>query len=195
MTIFDLLFAVLFLSGAGVLVAAAVAALRGRRAHALVLTGRVGIVAALYIGALLVVSAATPQHYLRVGDDQCSDDWCIAVQAVHRETIGSDTRFDVTLRLSSRARRVSQREQGVSVYLRGADGRRYAPVADAAAVPFDTLLAPGDAVPAERRFVVPRRSSIVGLVVARDGWARIPGCCIIGDEGSLFHRRTIVRLE
>ena len=195
MTIFDLLFAALVLTGLGVLIVAAVAALRGRRARALVLVRRVGIVAALYFGVLAVVSAATPQRYVRVGDDQCSDDWCIAVQSVRRDSLATEAQYDVTLRLSSRARRVSQREQAVSVYLRDVTGRRYAPFADAGAIPFDTLLTPGQAVLVGRRFAVPRQASIVGLVVAREGWGRFPGCCIIGDEGSLFHRRTIVRVE
>jgi len=35
----------------------------------------------------------------------------------------------------------------------------------------------------------------VGLVIERSGGGRFPGCCIIGDDDSFFHRRTIVKLD
>lgn len=195
MTLFDLLFVVLFLAGAGILIVALVGALRGRRARALVLLRRLGIVAALYFCALLLISALTPQRYLAIGDDQCSDDWCIAVQAVHRESTSLGLQYDVTFRLSSRARRVAQRERFVAVYLRAERGREYPPLADANAVPFDTLLQAGETVSATRRFLVPSDANIVGLVITRAGGGRFPGCCIIADEASLLHRRTLVTLN
>lgn len=89
MTIFDLLFLVLFLASVGTLIVASVVALRGRRARALVLLKRLGIVAALYLFVVIVVAALTPQRFLHVGDDQCSDDWCIAVRGVRRDTTSS----------------------------------------------------------------------------------------------------------
>jgi hypothetical protein len=195
MTLFDLLFVVLFIAGAGTLVVASVAALRGRRARALVLLRRLGVAAAVYFCMLLLVSALTPQRYLAIGDDQCSDDWCIAVEAVHRESTNLGLQYDVTFRLSSRARRVAQRERFVAVYLRGERGREYVPVTDAKAVPFDTQLQAGDTVSATRRFVVPADASIVGLVITRAGGGRFPACCIIADEASLLHRRTLVTLN
>jgi hypothetical protein len=195
MTLFDLLFALLFLTGLASLVVASVAALRGRRARALAILRRTGLVAALYFAVLILVSALSPQRFVGVGDDQCSDDWCIAVQSVRRDTIPAGERYDVTFRLSSRARRVAQRERFVSVYLRDESGRRDLPVSDASDIPFDTLLGPGQTATVTRRFVVPAQTPIVGLVVAREGGGRFPGCCIVGDEGSLFHRRTIVKLR
>jgi hypothetical protein len=195
MTLFDLLFLVFFLAAAGTLIVASVGALRGRRARALALLRRLSIAAAVYFCALLMVSAFTPQRYIAIGDDQCSDDWCIAVQAVHGETTGLGLQYDVTFRLSSRARRVAQRERFVDVYLRGERGREYAPRAEANAVPFDTLLQPGETISATRRFLVPADASIVGLVITRAGGGRFPGCCIIADEASLLHRRTLVTLN
>lgn len=195
MTIFDLLFAVLFLVGVGSLLVALAAALRGRRARALVILRRLGIVAALYICVLLVVSALSPRRLLAIGDDQCSDDWCIAAQTVRRDTTPAEIRYEVAFRLSNRARRVAQRERFVAVYLRDQRDHRYGPVADASAVPFDTLLAPGQALVAIRRFIVPAGAGEVGLVVAREGGGWFPGCCIVGEQGSLFHRRAIVKLE
>jgi hypothetical protein len=92
-------------------------------------------------------------------------------------------------------RRVAQREHFVVVCLRDSHGARYNPAVDAGSVPFDTLLEPMQTITATRRFLVPQRAAIAGVVVAREGGGRFPGCCIIGDEGSLFHKRTIVRVE
>jgi len=81
------------------------------------------------------------------------------------------------------------------VYLRDERGGRYAPVTEVGAVPFDTLLQPGETVAATRRFLVPAEARVAGLVVARGGGGWFPGCCIIGEQGSLLHRRTIVKLD
>jgi hypothetical protein len=195
MTIFDLVFIALVLVTVVMLIGASVAAVRGRRTRARVTLRRLGIILAAYSGALLLASALTPQRVLGIGDDQCSDDWCIAVQAVHIDTTTAGIRYSVTFRLANRARRVAQRERFVVVYARDARMRQHMPVVDPGAVPFDTLLQPGEAILADRRFLVAAQAPVVGLVIAREGGGRFPGCCIIGDEASLFHRRTIVRLD
>lgn len=195
MTVFDLLFALLFLAGVGSLTVASIAAVRGRRARALTIARRVGVVAAVYFGVVIVVSAFSPQRFVRLGEDQCSDDWCIAVQAVRIDTLGSETRYEVTFRLSNRARRAAQRERFVAAYLQDANGHRYAAVSDAAASPFDTLLAAAQTVSVIRRFMIPADARIIGLVVTREGGGRFPRCCIVGDEGSVFHRPAIVKLN
>ncbi len=197
MTVFDLLFVILFLVSLGTLIAAAVGALRGRRRRALVLLRRLGVVLTFYFCALILVSALSPQRFSAIGVDQCSDDWCIAVQSVRRDTASSGIRYEVTFRLASRARRVAQRERFVAVYLIDERGRRYAPATDATEVPppFDTLLQPEETVATIRRFLVPTDAKVAGLVVARGGGGWFPGCCIIGDQGSLLHRGTIVKLD
>jgi hypothetical protein len=193
-TVFDLLFLVLFLTGAGALIAAGVNAVRGRKARAATLLKRCGVGLAVYLSIVVAVSLLSPQRFSALGDSQCSDDWCIAVSSATRTAVLQGSRIDVDFRLSSRARGVAQRERFVTVYLRDSQGRRYDPEGDTAAVPFDTLLAPGQSITASRSFVVPEAAVILGLVVAREGGGRFPGCCIIGDESSLFHKRTIVRL-
>lgn len=195
MTIFDLLFLILFLVLLGSAIVAAVAALRRQGPRALRIVRRIGIVSAAYLGVVCVVSAFSPQRFVRVGDDQCSDDWCVAVQDVRRDTAGADVRYVVTLRLSNRARRATQRERFVAVYLRDEEGRRYDPLPDAAAVPFDTLLSPSQVIPATRRFIVPAQARVAGVVITREGGGRFPRCCIVGDDASFFHRRTMVEIN
>ncbi len=193
MTAFDLLFLALALATLATLVAAAAAALRGRRARALLLLRRLGIGVVVYFCVVLLVSLATPRRQLRLGEDRCADDWCIAVAGVRRESAAGVQLYTVSLRLSSRARRVAQRERSVAVYLRDQSGRRYDPLSDAGAVPFDTLLRAGESVTAARHFRVPAGIPVQGLVIAREGvGGRVPACCIIGDENSLLHRRPLV---
>jgi hypothetical protein len=195
MTAFDLLFAVLFVTGFGSLTVASIAALRGQRARALAIVRRVGAAGALYFGLVIGVSAFSPQRFVAVGEDQCSDDWCIAVQAVRRDTIRSDVRYEVSFRVSNRARRAAQRERFVAAYLRDEDGHQYAPVSEATESPFDTLLAPRQTILAIRYFIVPAQTRIVGVVFMRKGGGRFPGCCIVGDQESVFHRHAIVTLR
>ena len=195
MSLFDLLFVVLFLSAIASLIVAAVLALRGRRPRARIIARRVGIITTLYFGVLLLVSALSPQRYLAIGDEQCSDDWCISVSSVQRVPLRDTVRYDVAFRLASHARRVPQRERFVAVFLRDLRGHQYAPTSDPSAVPFDTLLAPMQALAATRRFSVPSDAGQVGLVVTRDGAGWFPRCCIIDDEGSLLHRRAMVKLD
>jgi hypothetical protein len=193
-TIFDLAFIVLFLTGAGTLVAAAVAALGGRRVAARARVRRLGLGAAAYLGVVAIVSVAAPRRFVGLGDDQCSDDWCIAATGVQRRPGPAGLTLDVTFRISSRARRVAQRERNVVVYLRDGRGHRYDPGPEEGGVPFDVRLEPLQQVTTTRAFTVPAGASDVGLVIARGGFP-FPGCCIIGDEGSLLHKRTIVRLD
>ena len=76
---------------------------------------RLGAAAAAYLVVVIAVSAFSPQRVLRLGDDQCADDWCIAVQGVRCDRTGAGRVYDVTFRLASRARRVAHRERFVAL--------------------------------------------------------------------------------
>ena len=195
MTLFDLVFVLVFLSSVVAIVWVSVTLARGRREQARRIGRRLVIAVVAYVGFVVAVALASPQRYSALGAAQCSDDWCITADSVHRDTIGATVTYTVGFALSSRAGRVAQRERFVVAYLRDADGRRIDAQADARAIPFDTLLEPGQTIRARRRFVVTRIARDVGLVIAREGGFRFPGCCIIGDESSLLHKHTIVRLE
>lgn len=191
MTVFDLLFILLVLLAVGTFFAGAVALARGRTAAAIRRLRALIVGTAAYMATVCAVALITPQRYVALGQDQCADDWCIAVTSAR---IDLSTRLATTVigfRVSSRALRVDQRERGVVVTVVGASGARYAPVS-AAGAPFDTLLHPGDRVVAERRFELPPNDYAIGVIVGRSGV--FPGCCIIGDAGSLLHKRPIVRV-
>jgi hypothetical protein len=192
MSIFDLLFIAAFLATAATLVRAAFLAIRGRRVRALVLLRRLCICAAAYLGAVVLASACWPRTVLQVGDPRCFDDWCIAVESATRRPAAGHIVCVAALRLSSTARRVSQRELGIAIYLSDDRGRRYDPIPGRSDVPFDVQLAPQQSIAATRTFEVPADAQNLGLVVTHEGGFPI-GWFIAGYE-AWFHKPAIVRL-
>jgi hypothetical protein len=191
----DLVFLLVFLLSLGAVIGAAIAAARGRRARAGTIIRRLAVALGVYFTIVIVVALTSTQRFVPLGYEQCSDDWCIAADSVHRDTTSGAVTYTVGFRLSSRARRIAQRERFVVAYVQTGDGRRIDASPDNAAVPFDTLLEAEQTIRASRRFVIPLPARSVGLVVAREGGFRFPRCCIIGDEDSMFHKRVVVRLD
>lgn len=192
MTIFDLLFIGLALCAAASLVVAAALAIRGRFARSGATLTRLVACAAAYVGIVYGVTAASRPVILHPGDPQCSDDWCIAVEHVERTPKSSSVAFDVTLRIFSRARRVSQREMSAKdVYLVDASWRRYDPLPHPAEAPLNTLLQPEQSLLTRRTFELPPGARGVGLIVDHGS---PPFCLIIGECGA-FHRDPLVQLD
>ena len=145
-----------------------------------------------YVGIVYLTTAFSRPVVLRVGDPQCSDDWCIAVESVQKTPKGSVTILEITLRIFGRARRVAQRENVArDVYLVDVQWRRYDPTLTGKDVPLNTLLQPGESVTTSRRFEVPSSAHGLGLMVDRS--SILPFCVIIG-ECEAFHRGVLVRL-
>jgi hypothetical protein len=194
MTIFDLIFLALVMASLLALAAVVGLVVSGRRHQTVkvVIAWMAGI--GLYLVVVAAVSLVSPQRVLALGENRCSDDWCIAVENAARSGTPLDPVVTVTFRLSSRARRVSQREHGVAVYAIDEKGRRFEPRASPSAPPFDVLLQPGESVTTNRTFEVSGATGQMVLVFGREGTDSIPGRFIIGDDSSLFHKPTIVRL-
>jgi len=195
MTIFDLLFIVVFFASVGALAAAAFAAIRGQQVRALNILRRLGVSAFAYLAIVVIVALFSPQRVLRVGEPWCFDDWCLSVENVSRTPASGQVAYDVSLRIFSRARRVAQRARGAWIYLIDGRGNRYAPEPDSSAVPLDVQLQAGESVTTARIFKVPADADDLGLITGHGGPGCFPGCFIIGDASSLFHKRTFVRLQ
>ena len=195
MMIFDLLFILVVLASVVTLLTAAINLFRGRWQQALRLLVECGAGLAIYLGVVIVVSLVSPQRILALGEDKCSDDWCIAVESIAQSTSLSGADYVVNFRMSSRARRVPQRENGVVVYLIDEKGRRYEAAPNPSAAPFNVVFLPGQVITTIRTFNVSGESSELGVMVTRNGWNSIPGRFIIGDDASLFHKPTIVRVQ
>jgi hypothetical protein len=205
MTIFDLLliFSVLLvlLVLPGVLVASATR----RWALAKRLAGALIIYTSIYALVLVGVAVLSPQQVLAMHQLRCFDDWCVSVERVERQpAIGEikaqGTFYLVTIQVTSRAKRVSQREQIAAVYLLDGHGIRYDLSAegqqalDAAGrggQPLDSLVEAGGAFTYTAVFDLPSTTTQPGLVISHGAF---PGVIIIGDDQSFLHKPTIVRL-
>lgn len=191
MTIFDLLFLLAALALVITLVTVVFLALRGQGRRAAMRLWLTAIVVVVYFAVLVVVSKTTPRRVVPLGEAQCFDDWCITAVSAVRAHAGGHDALRVVVRLSSRALRVSQSERGVHLYL--LDGEtRYDVEPEANVVPLSVTLAPNEAVTTSRLFQVPATVNEPLLVVAHGAF---PGCCIIGNEQSLFHQLTVMRLQ
>jgi hypothetical protein len=193
-TIFDLLFIAVFFASLATLITAAIAALRGRRAQALMTLRKLGICAIAYLAIVVVVALFSPQRVLNVGDRWCFDDWCLSVENVTRTPAPPLVSYNVSLRIFSQARRVSQRAKGAWIYVIDQRGNRYAPQPDPSAAPLDVLLQPGESIATSRLFKLPADAGGLGLITGHGGPGCFPGCFIIGDNASFFHKRAFVRL-
>lgn len=193
MTIFEPLFILLFLATVATLVTAAVTALRGQLPRAARILRRLAIAAAAYAFVVLVVALAAVPPLHHAGEPQCFDDWCITVADAKRTDTASAQSWRVTLRVSSRAQRVVQREKYAAVHLVDAKGRIYSPDPAELAVPLDGQVGPGESFDAVRRFELPVDAADVRLVFNHEGgfpiWAFIIG------ENQLFHDATVVKLD
>ncbi|MEP6572300.1 MAG: hypothetical protein ABJD11_06375 [Gemmatimonadota bacterium] len=195
MSLFDLLFLILALLLIGSLIRVLIAVLRGRTTVARRVFIRILQGTVLYFAILLLVSLVSPRRFERIGADRCSDDWCIAVVSATHGPSEHGTHFELTFRLSSRARGINQRERFVVAYLRDAEGHRFDPEPASSSPPFDVVIGPGDSVRITRTFLVPRDATGLGVVITREGGLNFPRCCIIAEDDSFLHRRPIIRLD
>jgi hypothetical protein len=193
MNIFEPLFLLLVLVTLITLIATVAFAIGGNISRAGRILRRLGIGAGAYFLIVIAVSIFSPQRVYRPGDTQCFDDWCIAVVGAQWTGAPPSEQCQVTLRLSNRARRVPMGEKGTVVYLTDAQGRRYDPLPDPAAVGFNTILQPGESISVTRRFNVPRVTPNLGLIYTHQGGFPI-GWFIIA-EGGWFQKPPVVRLN
>jgi len=196
MSVFDLLFLLALLASVVTLVVAAVSAIRGQRPRALRILRVYGACAAGYLAAGMAVSFLRPQRVIPVGEPWCFDDWCLTVEKVSRTPAMAQVSYQVGLRISSRARRVTQRAKGAWIYLIDDRGRIYPPAPDASVIPLDVLLQPGESVTTSRVFEIPSGVRRLGLVTGHGG----PYCgsmdiVIIGASGCLFKKPSMIRIE
>jgi hypothetical protein len=192
MNFFEPLFLFVVLVAAVTLITAAVSAVSGNLARARRLLWRLGIGVGVYFVIVITVSLFNPQQVYRVGDTRCFDDWCIQVVGAQWPGAPAAGRYEVTLRLSNRARRMPMGEKGTVVYLVDSGGRRYDPLAEGASVPFDVLLQPGESVSVTRQFDVPRDTPNLSLIYTHEGGFPIEWFII--TEGGWFQKPSIVRL-
>ncbi len=195
MTIFDLVFLLALLTSAVTLVLAVIAAIRGKLAQLLRILRVWGVGAFLYCACGLAVAFFAPQRVIAIGDPWCFDDWCLTVQGVKSAPVDGAVSYRADLRISSEARRISQRALGAWIYLIDDAGRRYAPAPDPSVLPLDARLGPGESVTTSRTFKVPAGVAHLGLITGHGGPYCGWGVLIIGSGGCLLNKPAMIRIQ
>ncbi|MDQ2903875.1 MAG: DUF4352 domain-containing protein [Chloroflexota bacterium] len=164
----------------------------------------------VYAVVLLSVSLLSPQRVLAMHQDRCFDDWCHSVErVVPQSTVGNapmvvtahGTFYLVTVRVSSRARGITQRALDAQVYMLDASDQRYDPDASGqqaldatgqGGLRLDSKVAPGGSFTCTVVFDLPKGSSHLALVVTH---GLFPDVLVIGSEQSFLHKPTIFQLQ
>jgi hypothetical protein len=154
--------------------------------------GRLGLrvagAASTYLAIVVAVSLATPREWVALGEEQRFDDWSVAVQRVER--VGG--RYRLSIRVANRGRGRPQRAADAQLRLVAADGRAFEPIAAPGERSLRSILQPGESFETVREYDPPADASILGVDVVHGAW---PEWFIVGDRGSLLHRRPLVRVE
>jgi hypothetical protein len=193
MGLFDLLFLASCFIALITLIVAAWFVLRREFGRAGRTLRNLAVSVAAYFAVVIIMSVISPRRVFKPGASQCFDDWCIGVARFRQTPEAGGVAYSVDLRISSRARRVPQREKNVSVYLTDDHRRRYDPIAASSASSFDVLLQPEESVIVSRSFLIPAQAKDVGLVIAHEGGFPI-GWFIIGYD-TWFRQPAVVPLQ
>jgi hypothetical protein len=159
----------------------------------------------VYVLVLAGVALLSPQRVLAMHQPRCFDDWCASVEGVAtRPAIGAaqaeGTFYLVEIKVSSRARGITQRARDAAVTLLDEQGGRYEPSAAGQAAldatgesgaRLDSLVKAGGWFTHTAVFDLPAEAARPVLVLTHGAF---PGLIVIGDEQSWLHKPTIVRL-
>jgi hypothetical protein len=149
---------------------------------------RFGGFAIVYFSILVGVSLATPRRWVAIGEEQRFDDWCLTVLGIERH----GHRYDVDVRVSNRGRGREQAASDAKLQLITSDFRRIEAIADNSPQQLRSTIAAGDSLDVTCRFEIPDDADVIGVDVVHGAW---PQLFIIGDRGSLFYKRPLVRVD
>jgi hypothetical protein len=203
MTLYELIFILLFLGSVISLLLSAFLRRRGAFRRILVALGSVW---GVYLAILGVTDVLSSQKVFKAGEEQCFDEMCFAVadvqtlpeQALNPAGTSASRFYVVSIRVISRSRGRAQSEGG----LRGRlyDGDTYIDVSEAAQKAYDAQygespkltqkIAPGESALAVLVFEVPQRITHPALTLDH-GFT--PGYFVIG-ESPFFHKPDIHQL-
>jgi hypothetical protein len=174
-------------------------AIRGRRPAALRLLGRWAIAAAGYLAISAAVSWIRPTRIVEPDQNWCFDEWCIAVEAVHRAPSagGRDVTYTLDIRIYNDARS-PEGVRGFWAYLRDGDGHRYAPAPGAWKDVVATRVPPHGLARTSMAFLVPSGAHDLGFVTGHGigtPCALLPSLLEIGQGGCLFHQPDMIRVQ
>ena len=180
------------------LLGSALSARRGDRAAGQRGLLAVGMVAVLYLAALLLLARGQPARVLAPGQSRCFDFVCFSVTSV-QELPGFQARDQtrerlvrVTIAIHNTNRTLAVGEPKLRASLVDNRGHRWSFVPGLAGVSLSTRLQPGGTTSSDPVFRVPRDAAGLHLELLHDGW--YPGRFSLGDPESLLHRSTEMQL-
>jgi hypothetical protein len=137
---------------------------------------------------VIYMLAATLPHNsaLQVGTPYCDDDWCMTLEKVSKTATRTGFSYRLVLQLFSLANHGPRSAKGAWVYLTDDRNRRFSPISDPSAVPFDVALEPKKPVETSLTFDVPSNSKTIFFTGGTSGIGY--GSFIIGNGGDLFHK-------
>ena len=151
-----------------------------------------------YIAMTIAVSLLTPQAIVNPGQSYCVDIWCISIQGVTKTQVAADIAYKAEGRLFSDANTVKTSAKGASLYLVDERSRRFPLIADAEAIPFNIELNPGQSVNTSLTFLAAADAQRLFLKVDllnRSRLAKFLTKFVIGNDSSLLHRPTLLRVQ
>ncbi|HEV2485460.1 MAG TPA: hypothetical protein VGT08_08005 [Terracidiphilus sp.] len=206
--IFELLFLALLLASSIALIGVLILVVLGKRRAGMRMLLAFVVGWAGYLLIVALVSAATPQRIVPMGQERCFDEMCFAV--VHAETasqLGLESQaahangrfYIVTVRVSSRSRGRAQSEAGLRAMLWDAgksyevslEGQSAWEEANGETASLTARLQPGESITSVQVFDLPVQSTAPGLVLSH-GFT--PGYFVIG-ESPILRKPTLMRIE
>jgi hypothetical protein len=130
---------------------------------------------------------------LKIGAPYCDDDMCMSVESISRMPEQAGTSYSFGIRLFSRANHGPRSAKGSSVYLTDDRNRRFPPVYDSAATPFDVDVQPGKFVSTSLTFHIPSDAHTLAFAAGMDHIQY--ASFIIGNGDLLHHPRLKLRLQ
>jgi hypothetical protein len=152
-------------------------------------------IAALYMGAVVLVSLLTPRTIVSVRDSYCWDLWCVGIQNVNSTPQGQNILYTAEVSLfvdSDTAQLELTDEPKQFFYVMDEQGRRFPILAHSSLVGSKVTVKPGESVKSSLTFLAPAnvRSLYLTGDVAAPLWVRL----YFGSDLNPFHRRTLLRV-
>jgi hypothetical protein len=161
---------------------------------------RLLIAVIIYGTILLIFSLLSKSTALPLNKDKCFDDWCTAIVKIEKVRSGDDVDYLVTLKISNHGRGRAQKPDSPHIYVIDEQSKVYLESNLAKAhyekklgvqPDFAGIVQPQSSFETIMFFRLPA-DKIASLVITEGGF---PTPLIIGDEGSLFHKKSSTLLE
>lgn len=144
----------------------------------------------IYLPLLVIFSLFSKENILSLNQDKCFDEWCVSVQNVEKRTVDSSDLYKITLKVSNKGRGRTQRPDHPHLYLQDSQGKNYETLSNEGR-PLNDQIEAQTSFETYLNFELPKNAK--GKLVITEGGG--PTLVIIGDEQSLFHKKTVFYLH